>query len=255
MDEKLKKVIEEVKEKTKKECYVFKRTFDEPLITDSKVGGNPYLPEGEELPKSSKGEYMPLFIQINLDNVNIENFPNKGLLQLFADKDVDWPTDFKFRYYEDYSKPSQTEFPEIDRKYFFVQEEIKIELEKQETFISINDYRFSDLFCEAANKHFDIDISYWMDIEDEDDLDVDLDDIFEAFPHDNGNIGGYPDFTQTDPRDGDLDEEYTECLFKLDSCLDSRIQIGDSGIAWALMTKEDLVNKNFDNARFDWDCC
>lgn len=252
MDEKLESLINEIKEKTKKECYVFKKLNEQPSITDSKIGGNPYLPNGEELPKSSKGDYMPLFIQINLEGIELENYPNKGILQLFADKDVDWPTEFKIKYYEDFSKPSQTSFPEIDLKYFFVQKELKFELEKASTYISINDFRFNDLFCELANKYYDVELDSWMDIEDE--TDVNLDDIFNAFTPDKGNIGGYADFTQTDPRENDLGEDYTECLLKIDSCLDSIVEIGDSGIAWVLMTKEDLKNKNFDNAKFDWDC-
>lgn len=252
MDNKLKALIDEIKEMTKKECYITKRVKEAPSLTDSKIGGNPYLPEGEELPKSSKDEYMPLFFQINFEGIELENYPNKGILQLFADKDVDWPTEFKIRYYEDISKPSQTTFPEIDLKYFFVQDEIKIAFEKGESFMSVNDFRFNDIFCELAEKYYDVEIGNWMDIEDE--TDVNLDDIFDAFKPDSGNIGGYADFTQNDPRENDLDEDYTECLIKVDSVLDDVIEIGDSGIAWVLMKKEDLANKNFDNAAFDWDC-
>lgn len=253
MDEKLELVINEVKEKTRKDCLIMKKADGPILLTDSKIGGKPYLPEGEELPKSGKGEYMPLFFQINFEGLELKNYPNKGILQLFADKDVDWPTEFKIRYYEDISKPSQTEFPEIDLKYFFTQEELKITFEKGESFISVNDFRFNDLFCEAVSNHYDLELSHWMDLEDE--SDANLDDVFEAFTPDSGNIGGYADFTQSDPRDNDLDEDYTECLIKIDSTLDSSIEIGDSGIAWVLMREEDLINKNFDNAAFDWDCC
>lgn len=253
MDEKLELLINEIKEKTKKDCYFLKPASGSISITDSKIGGNPYLPEGEELPKSQKGDYMPLFFQINFEGLELENYPNKGILQLFADKDVDWPTEFKIKYYEDISKPSQTTFPEIDLKYFFIHDELKFGFEKGQTYMSVNDFRFNDLFCELAKKYYDLDLSNWMDIEDE--TDVNLDDIFEAFTPDRGNIGGYADFTQTDPRENDLDEDYTECLIKIDSMLDSsKIEIGDSGIAWVLMKKEDLANKNYDNASFDWDC-
>ena len=253
MDKKLESVINEVKENTTKECYVMKKADGPISLTDSKIGGNPYLPEGEELPKSAKGEYMPLFFQINFEGIELENYPNKGILQLFADKDVDWPTEFKIRYYEDISKPSQTIFPEIDLKYFFIQSEVKVTFEKAQTFINVSDFRFNDMFCEAVKKHYDLDINGWMDLEDV--TDVNLDDIFDAFNTDSGNIGGYADFTQTDPRENELGEDYTECLIKIDSVFDSEIEIGDSGIAWVLMTKEDLANKNFDNAAFDWDCC
>ena len=59
MDKKLESVINEIKENTKKDCLVMKAIDETASLTDSKIGGNPYLPEGEELPKSSKGDYMP----------------------------------------------------------------------------------------------------------------------------------------------------------------------------------------------------
>lgn len=67
-------------------------------------------------------------------------------------------------------------------------------------------------------------------------------------------IGGYADFTQSDPREyGDNDKD--ECLFKLNSCLNEEIDISDSGIMWALITQNDLTADNFDKAELDWDCC
>ena len=253
MDNKLQSLIDEIKEKTKKECYKFVASDEKAKITDSKIGGNPYLPVGENYPIGKKGEPLPLLIQINFEGIELKNFPNKGILQLFADKDVDWPTEYQIKYYEDISKESQTEFPDIDLKYFFIENEVKINLEKSIAYMSVNDFRFDDIVCELASKYYGVDINSWMDLEDV--TDVNLDDIFNAFVPDKGNIGGYADFTQTDPRENELGEDYTECLIKIDSVFDSEIEIGDSGIAWVLMTKEDLANKNFDNAAFDWDCC
>jgi len=67
------------------------------------------------------------------------------------------------------------------------------------------------------------------------------------------NIGGYADFTQQDPRFGEK-ETRTECLLKIDSYLDDRIFIGDSGIIFTLISPEDIKNCKFENATFDWDC-
>ena len=68
-------------------------------------------------------------------------------------------------------------------------------------------------------------------------------------------LGGYADFTQSDPR-YDVKENRDECLFKLDSCGSyDKISIGDSGILFALISQEDIENKNFENAIVDWDCC
>lgn len=68
------------------------------------------------------------------------------------------------------------------------------------------------------------------------------------------NIGGYADFTQQDPRFGD-NEKRTECLLKIDSYLDERINIGDAGIIFVLIALNDIKNCQFENATFDWDCC
>ena len=67
-------------------------------------------------------------------------------------------------------------------------------------------------------------------------------------------IGGYPDFTQSDPRYGRLSGK-EECLFKLDSWTNGNLfNIGDCGILFTLISLEDLKNNNFENAVVDWDC-
>ena len=68
-------------------------------------------------------------------------------------------------------------------------------------------------------------------------------------------IGGYANFTQQDPRHN-MKENKEECLFKLDSWADyNNIRLGDSGILFALISKEDIENCNFENAFVDWDSC
>ena len=50
-----------------------------------------------------------------------------------------------------------------------------------------------------------------------------------------------------------MKENRDECLFKLDSCGSyDKISIGDSGILFALISQEDIENKNFENAIVDW---
>jgi uncharacterized protein YwqG len=81
--------------------------------------------------------------------------------------------------------------------------------------------------------------------------------LYDKMQVEPGLIGGYADFTQSDPRDyGEAWKDYTECLVKIDSNLDmERINMGDAGIAWLLITEDDLKAKRFQNAKFDWDCC
>ena len=70
-----------------------------------------------------------------------------------------------------------------------------------------------------------------------------------------GNIGGYADFTQTDSRPIENDEDKVECLIKIDSNLEHGIMIGDCGIIFSFISKEDIKSGNFENAIVDWDCC
>ena len=252
MIEKVELIINELKELTKKECYKMVISDEKAKITDSKIGGVPYTPEGEEFVKNEQGDVIPLFVQINFDGIELENYPNKGILQLFINNASElWPADYKIRFYDDISKPARTDFPELDYSNHFVEEEIKINLEKIISYMPHGDFRFKNLFDEIYSKYFGTTID-WYDIEEETGYSVDK--FLEAFYTDCGNVGGYADFTQTDPRDDDSD--LVECLFKVDSTMDfNRLMIGDSGIAWLLISEEDLKNKKFENASFDWDCC
>ena len=38
-------------------------------------------------PKDKDGNYMPLLLQVNLKNVDLVNFPKKGILEIFTDKE------------------------------------------------------------------------------------------------------------------------------------------------------------------------
>ena len=58
-----------------------------------------------------------------------------------------------------------------------------------------------------------------------------------------------------DPRYESTFEDKTECLFKLDSSYDlDRIFVGDAGIIFALISLDDLKNKEFDKTYVNFDC-
>lgn len=84
------------------------------------------------------------------------------------------------------------------------------------------------------------------------------DDWYEEFEENTSNplitIGGYANFTQTDPREYKIKDKEV-CLFKLDSYYNSRkFNIGDIGIIFALISKDDIKKCNFENTIVDWDC-
>ena len=110
----IEKIMELYKERTKKECYRIE--IEEgltPSIMDDKIGGLPYLPVGEEYPLDKNNNPMILLIQINLKNIELDNYPQEGILEIFIDKECTWPCDYKIRYYKnitDYRK----DFTEMD---------------------------------------------------------------------------------------------------------------------------------------------
>ena len=50
-------------------------------------------------------------------------------------------------------------------------------------------------------------------------------------------------------------EDKTDCLVKIDSNLGHGVMIGDCGILFAFISKDDIKSGNFENAIVDWDCC
>lgn len=248
------KAVKLFKEKTQKDCYKIELLKQEPSILDDKLGGFPYLPVGEEYPTDEKGNPLSLLLQVNLKKIKLKNFPNQGILEVFTNND--YPCISAIRLFKD-GLEYQKIFPKLNYKYPFISKPLKISLTKDVAYMSLNDYRIDKTLCPILKKVYGVEVESLMEF-------IDL------FENDSGwtwhedfynqlntlsiTLGGYADFTQTDPR---FDKNnLTECLFKIDSGINQipDIQIGDSGIIFGLISKTDLINQNFDNAMVDWDC-
>ena len=254
MKEKLDIIINKIKEETKKDCYSFKIIEGKPEITDTKLGGNPYLPKGYEYPSDENGNPYALLLQINFKDIELDEYPKEGILELFVDSDLDYPSKYHVLYFDKIEKEIETEFPSVDLSFFMIHEEYKLELTKTTTYMPFNDYRFDKLLSKIAKEEFDLTINHLYTIEEDLNDNEAFDYLVEKMPATYAEIGGYANFTQGDPREG-TNSNLTECIFKLDSYLDlHKVMIGDCGIAWLLISLEDLKNKNFENAKFDWDC-
>lgn len=253
MKEKFAEVIKQFKKGTEKECYSIKCVEGTPNILDDKMGGKPYLPIGEEYPKDKNGNPMPLLIQVNLENIELENWPKTGILEIFIDKDFNWPCDYKIKYFEN-GLEYQKEFPNIDLSNFVLQDSIKIELTKDICHMSLGDYRANNIIVDIFNEMFDKNVTSIFDIDDVVEGYDWYSDMSDSLSKTLANIGGYPDFTQQDPRRGQF-ENMDECLIKIDSYLDKRLQIGDSGIIFSFINIDDLKKCKFEKGYCDWDCC
>lgn len=74
-------------------------------------------------------------------------------------------------------------------------------------------------------------------------------------------LGGYPFFTQADPRQYDENIHDYVLLFQMDSDYDYKdgeqgkdIMWGDVGVANFFICPEDLKNKDFSKVLYNWDC-
>ena len=257
MNNKLSQVISKFKELTKLDCYEIKCVEGEPSIRDTKIGGEPYLPIHEDYPVDKQGNPLPLFVQINFEGFELENYPNKGVLQIFSGvASTGLPTEYAIKYYKDISLAYQNNIVVTHIHNSFVRKPIKIEFEKAQEYMPTDDYRFSSTFRKIFNEIFNANTKSILGdvLEMIDDKNFFYDFNEKELTILKGAVGGYASFTQFDPReDGHLDAD--KCILKINSNLHKDIYMGDGGNAWLLISSENLINKQFDMAVFDWDCC
>ncbi len=266
----VKKVLDEIKSETETPCIKIELTNHKPSVFESKAGGIGYVPRDSKIPVDSSGSQLKLLVQLECDKIKLDEFPKSGLLQFWiADNDVygldfDDSTrqnNFRIIYYKtiDYTvtedeikeKVTFLKDTENDENDFPLNGEYGISFTNSKDSMSYYDFRFEKIFCEKFN-HLMPDKT----IKSTYDLDVNFNDIMddmniEAFLH---KIGGYPGFTQTDPRD---DEKYDFLLLQLDSDYkndDIKIMWGDSGICNFFINREKLKICDFSDVIYNWDC-
>ena len=86
----------------------------------------------------------------------------------------------------------------------------------------------------------------------------DIEDLLRDASNEFGfKIGGYPSFTQEDPRSYGANTSHTALLLQLDSWSakgDTGIMFGDCGVANWFITPEALANCDFSDVLYNWDC-
>ena len=137
----IEKILELFKERTKKECYSFEIEEDMPHILDNKIGGRPYIPLGEEYPLDKNGNPMVLLLQINLENIDLKNYNKEGILEIFVDRELSWPCEYKIKHFKN-NLEYREDITEVEN--MIVQKPLKITLVKEVEHMPISDYRFVD---------------------------------------------------------------------------------------------------------------
>lgn len=275
-------VYDELKAEHHKEViYIKAEKADDLSLEESKFGGFPFVPLGGAIPTNAEGSQLALLAQINCAQLPENNmYPSDGWLQVWCLEDemygfcsdtIQPETNQKVLYI-----PAGTQGEPLERvvamyqpytneecPLWFVDEQgdiwgMRLSFTHGQQGITYSDGRFRDLFLDRWNKRYpEQAVENFYDLPDE---------IFENMvdSHDGPDcahqLGGYPYFTQYDPRyeyDSAELAKYTEVLFQIDSQFDTKWDLcwGDAGVRNLFISREDLEALDFSDLLYNFDCC
>lgn len=275
-------VYDELKAAHNKEViYIKAEKVDDLSLEESKFGGFPFVPLGGAIPTNAEGNQLALLAQINCAQLPENNmYPSDGWLQIWCLEDemygfcsdtIQPETNQKVLYI-----PAGTQGEPLERvvamyqpyvsedcPVWFINEQgaiwgMRLSFTHGQQGITYSDGRFRDLFLDRWNKRYpEQAVENFYDLPDE---------IFENVVdiHDGSDcahqLGGYPYFTQYDPRyERDSTEltKYTEVLFQIDSQFDTEWDMcwGDAGVRNFFISREDLEALDFSDLLYNFDCC
>lgn len=251
-----KPIIQDLR-KTKKEFLKITLKEGKSLPWESKVGAFPYLEKKEAYPKNSKGEYLRLLAQINFAEApKLENFPESGILQffIFGDDlyganfdDQSKQENFRIIYYKDICKDESklvqdfSFLPALEEDHYLpLNKESKMSFEKSEELVTFSSFEMKTYLDKLDENSR----NFWKDMDK-------YQENFSGFEH---KIGGYPAFTQNDPRFYQAYKDFDILLFQLDSDEKHGISWGDMGIANFFIKSKALKKLDFSEVLYNWDC-
>ncbi|UOB20913.1 YwqG family protein [Macrococcus armenti] len=242
-------------------------------LEQSKIGGVPFLKSLDDIPVDVKNAPMMLLAQINLSELpeGQSVFPvNQGLLQFWVSgndegygmgiESLEDIENSKLIFIENVSTALTLDEIQSHFNQFEFEETpisggaFKISYSLGKQYLSPADYRFQEIAVPIWNE-----VNPDMEIESIfDGYDGAVEAIYETLLPEQPihQLGGYPYFTQEDPRE--FEEElqvYDQLLLQIDTDEDEGAEIawGDAGISNILMKSEDLKAMKFDNYIFTWD--
>ena len=261
-------VINKLKENTRECINISVEPCTTLLVSTSKFGGIPYIPNNARIPIDSTGTQLALLAQINCSELpENQYYPTSGILQFWIGRDANFGLDdkksYRVTYFDKIDESITSEdvlatysIPNEDHTSPFKPKSssFKLQFSTGYSFITANDYQFEEKVLAAINELYpDEQIS---------DLYTDLEKeaytkLYSSFKNNSHSLGSYPSFIQWDPRSPE--DNYNFTLLQVDSELNPEsdapeILWGDSGIANFFISVDDLKNRNFDNILFNWDC-
>ncbi len=230
----------------KKPCVKITLTDTKPSVFESKVGGLGYIPHDSSFPTDNGGRQLRLLAQINCADVQLDGFPEKGLLQFWLAGTELYGCDFENRTNQDGFRVIY--YPEIDTT--VTEDEIRNKMtdieDEYDEFLFPVDRECGMTFEKSENPFIDYDAYYFGD---DDESEEDEDWTVNA----GHKVGGYPFYTQFEPRKDEQKKEYDFLLFQLDSD-SNKVMWGDWGIGNFFISSEKLKNRDFSDVFYNWDC-
>lgn len=234
---------------------------DDLQLWQSKFGGDPYFPLGLQYPKDARRKAMVLLAQINFSETpTLKSFPEKGVLQFYISGEDDLfgadldnlanQANFRVFYFPDVIEDETQLVTDFDfvRRYDAcpIDKQSALIFNVQQALIPTSDYQFKskifNLNPEDKRELYGMQAEFYEA----------YDKLFLSAGH---KLGGYPYFTQSDPRYADQYQngEYM-LLFQMDTDNGAGIMWGDCGVANFFISEKDLANKDFSKVLYHWDC-
>jgi len=262
-------------------------------ITDSKLGGNPYLPKDYVYPSTSEGVPLKLLAQLNFSQLpQLENFPKEGIIQFYVLPDgvVGLGEEDRFLQQESYkiiyhkevlpASLQMHDFPQIrliDNGYgtwFPFEGEFYLSGSLDKCHMTTSTYEFEQaltdfskergmesllapFFCTRADAQKNMSNAEFEEFDRKRQLLINL--VYDTMGNDEAHrISGYPAFTQEDPRGYNVSLQSLDVLlFQLASeyvAGDYEIMWGDMGVANFLINSDKLKNCDFSEVLYTWGC-
>ena len=277
-----KAVCDELKAELGKEVIRIKaEKADDLSLEESKFGGFPFVPLGGAIPTNAEGNQLALLAQINCAQLPENSmYPSDGWLQIWCLEDemygfcsdtIQPETNQKVLYIPAGTQGEPLERVEAmyqpyvseDCPVWFINEQgaiwgMRLSFTHGQQGITYSDGRFRDLFLDRWNKRYpEQAVENFYDLPDE--IFENVVDIHDG-PECAHQLGGYPYFTQYDPRyERDSTEltKYTEVLFQIDSQFDTEWDMcwGDAGVRNLFISRENLEALDFSDLLYNFDCC
>jgi uncharacterized protein YwqG len=234
---------------------------EQPMLTGSRLGGPVYVPSDAAHPMCD-GKPLVFLAQINLAELPaMTGFPRHGLVQFFIACDDVYGCTFEPCTMDNNSSYRVVYWPDPQERADWVSsiqpdaavdglphdptQCFAMQFTATDHLAGPQDIVFEQLF---GTDFFEIEPPTALNL----DADHARDTIFDVLTINGSHVGGYPSFTQYDPRPSD---SRLVLLLQLDTDDSVNMMWGDSGIANFFIDPKQLAAADFSQVLYNWDCC